>query len=486
MTPGVIIRKQKIKISTSNEQLALQLRKQFNDGLQYDLVNMMEKVFAQNTAPDIYVNINKLKIDLGTITVQNFEQHFIKLVESKLINELRTQFGKNDDSLYLAKEKHSFNNDTSTPSLQFNSIRQQELAALLHFLESGIYPWWYKKEIRQTPAQLLDNLTKDETETLILKILSIKKRSSEEEVKKIIKRFFIHLPETKNDSVIYQLLALYNSSSLTGNIKALANNKEEIIRLFSISSKDFYKQLFQFLIYENIENDENTIYNFFIQLKEDQNFSLVQLKERIAGYNTPLATELKHMLATSEETVKEKKIVPGKQSHTKAEEQGIYISNAGLVLLHPFLQPFFTEAELLNEQNQFTSIAARYKAAVLLYYLQCGNEQFNEWEMALNKIICGISSDEIIPDNILMSEKEKEECNFLLQTVVNYWEALKGASIEALQSTFILREGKITWKEEYWLIQVERTGVDILLERLPWGFSTIKLPWLESLIHTEW
>ncbi len=181
-----------------------------------------------------------------------------------------------------------------------------------------------------------------------------------------------------------------------------------------------------------------------------------------------------------------KKIIQINKFHNQAEQEGIYINNAGLILLHPFLQAFFSEAGLLDERHQFISIAAQQKAAVLLYYLQSSNEEYKEWEMALNKIISGISSDELVPDGILISEKEKEECKSLLQTVVNYWEALKGASIEALQNTFILRDGKIAWKEEYWLIQVERTGVDILTDRLPWGFNTIKLPWLDSLIYTEW
>ena len=131
-------------------------------------------------------------------------------------------------------------------------------------------------------------------------------------------------------------------------------------------------------------------------------------------------------------------------------------------------------------------LRASQKAAVLLYYLQCGSERYREWEMTLNKIFCGIGSTELIPDGIRITENEKEECLFLLQTIVNYWEALKGASTESLQNTFILREGKITWVEDRWLIQIERMGVDILLERLPWSYGTIKFPWLDHIIYTEW
>ena len=93
---------------------------------------------------------------------------------------------------------------------------------------------------------------------------------------------------------------------------------------------------------------------------------------------------------------------------------------------------------------------------------------------------------EVLPDNILLSDSDKQNCNNLLKAVVDHWRALKSASIEALRNTFLLREGKISHKETHWLIQVERTGADILLERLPWGYSTVKLPWLNQIILTEW
>ena len=90
----------------------------------------------------------------------------------------------------------------------------------------------------------------------------------------------------------------------------------------------------------------------------------------------------------------------------------------------------------------------------------------------------------IIMSNLLSPPVKK--CRRLLTAVIEHWEALKGASIEAVQNTFLLREGKVTKKEGQWLVQVERTGVDILLEKLPWNYSILKLPWLNELIYTEW
>jgi hypothetical protein len=37
-----------------------------------------------------------------------------------------------------------------------------------------------------------------------------------------------------------------------------------------------------------------------------------------------------------------------------------------------------------------------------------------------------------------------------------------------------------------WLLRVERQAEDALLERLPWGWSWIRLPWMEHPLQVEW
>ena len=35
-------------------------------------------------------------------------------------------------------------------------------------------------------------------------------------------------------------------------------------------------------------------------------------------------------------------------------------------------------------------------------------------------------------------------------------------------------------------LYVERKGVDVLLESLPWTISIIKLPWMQDSLQVEW
>jgi len=515
----IIIRKERVKIRTDDVQLALRARQHFNDALQYDLIRILEKVFSQFSFPDGYTNISKISIDLGILTAQDFEQDFLRLFESKLISELRKYVVKQGDyidtELKHRNEQNTRDSFSDTPAI-YHSRKQQQFAALMYFIQNGIFPWWYKKDL-QTPEELLDNLTEEETKALLLKILTLPETDADAARRKVCDRIFIHLPAGKHEKLILALVALRHSDELTASSNTLINNKSSLTQLFSISVKDLHKQLFYFFSVNKATGNSNVVVEFFSFLKEARNISLpilinkletvivddLEFKDELKKFTKPGA-EIKSGVAAAERrpgaekengpvryhqeglSAKNKPKHKPKYTPAQPEEEGIYVNNAGLVLLHPFLPVFFTKLELLNDMQQFVSVSAQQKAAVLLYYLQCNKEQYKEWEMALNKIICGIVSDDVLSEDIVLSEKEKDECQALLQTVADYWEALKGASTEALQNTFILREGKISWKEDYWLLQIERTAVDILLERLPWGFATIKLPWLNHLIYTEW
>jgi hypothetical protein len=46
--------------------------------------------------------------------------------------------------------------------------------------------------------------------------------------------------------------------------------------------------------------------------------------------------------------------------------------------------------------------------------------------------------------------------------------------------------GKLVLSEKGYVLHVERLAQDVLLAKLPWGFSTIKLPWMDRMMHVTW
>jgi hypothetical protein len=162
-----------------------------------------------------------------------------------------------------------------------------------------------------------------------------------------------------------------------------------------------------------------------------------------------------------------------------------YINNAGLILLHPYLSYCFDALEL-REGQAFKDEAAKHKAVQLIGYMAYGEEEIPEWDLVLPKILCGISPTEPVRRFVPLSEAEKDEADQLLGAVITHWNALGNTSPDGLRGNFLLREGKLEWKEEEWQLFVTQQAYDMLLNRLPWGFSVVGLSWMPWLIKTVW
>jgi len=129
---------------------------------------------------------------------------------------------------------------------------------------------------------------------------------------------------------------------------------------------------------------------------------------------------------------------------------------------------------------------AQWRAIHLLYFLATGNEATEEQELLLPKLMCDCPIDAFVLTHFELSDQEKEECHHLLETLIKNWSVLKKTSVKGLQTTFIQREGMLSRDGNVWLVQIERTSLDILLERLNWSISNIKLPWNDYLIQVKW
>lgn len=171
--------------------------------------------------------------------------------------------------------------------------------------------------------------------------------------------------------------------------------------------------------------------------------------------------------------------------YSQPELETEHINNAGLVLLWPFLVMFFERLNLVKDK-QFIGEEASHRAIHLLQYLVSEQEETPEHELLFNKLLCGTDIFDPIPLGFNITENEKEECNALLQSVIDNWTVLKNSSIHALRSTFLQKEGILSRQANGWKLYIERTTVDVLLDRLPWSISMVVLPWSNEMIYVEW
>jgi Contractile injection system tape measure protein len=165
---------------------------------------------------------------------------------------------------------------------------------------------------------------------------------------------------------------------------------------------------------------------------------------------------------------------------------GLFVDRAGLILLHPFLSPYFAELGLLNGEV-FRDETAQQTAIYLLHYLATGQTDAPESELVMPKLLCGWHLNQAMVRGIELPAAALLEGEHLLQTAIDYWQVLKDTSPDGLREGFLQRTGKLTHQEDgNWRLQVEQQSIDILLGSLPWGINVVTLPWLECLIMVEW
>ena len=170
---------------------------------------------------------------------------------------------------------------------------------------------------------------------------------------------------------------------------------------------------------------------------------------------------------------------------TFSDADEIYIHNAGLILLWPFLNRFLVTIALV-EKSIFLDIISAQKAVLLLQFLVDNSTAISEHNLPLNKILCGIDLLEPIDTNLEITELERAECEKLLSAVIQNWSILKNTSVEGLRKAFLQRNGILRIRDGSWLLQVERETYDILLDKIPWSIQVIKLPWMDNILYVEW
>ena len=167
------------------------------------------------------------------------------------------------------------------------------------------------------------------------------------------------------------------------------------------------------------------------------------------------------------------------------EAEAIYIQNSGLILLWVYLGYFFKDLQLL-EKGKFIDAQAQHRAAHILQYVATAQENSDESALVLNKILCGMPIDEPLEQDIILTDREKEASEKLINSAIKNWSALKSTSVEGYREAFIRREGKLIYTQEGWKLIVAPKTYDVLLNYLPYGISLIRQAWMDDNLWVEW
>jgi hypothetical protein len=173
------------------------------------------------------------------------------------------------------------------------------------------------------------------------------------------------------------------------------------------------------------------------------------------------------------------------QSEEPAPLETIYIANAGAVLFAPYLPRLFERLGLVDQGKFKNREAAEYGVHCVQFLV---NESISspEYQLVLNKLLCGVKPGLPIRRSIELAAGDKEQLEALLHAITQHWKVLGNTSIAGLRESFLQRNGSLQLKSDAWHLSVEARSFDMLLDQIPWSFSTIKFPWMDRVIYVEW
>ncbi len=456
------IRKQTIEISFESSGDSTGLQNQVAEVFYEKLQPRMEVLFDEMFGEKAHASIDRLEIDCGLLSKKNWEQEFadqaIRKIKEELI-QVNTQ-------------------ERDPEKIKETAVNE----AFFFYLENGFMPW---NNRFNTIAELEELLIINEKLVNRLKsVISQKSKAPERLVLQFSKNFTSRIIEEiskDRQETLKEIFVILEDLNLLQTDKHSYRNIDNhivdaaILNLFSSDqNRDRVDQFFTFLLTKIDGNAE-----LKAEIKDIVNY----LKDNITpddelkpeqDNNTPV-DELK-----SEQDVKAEK-----QGSDIVENEAIYISNAGLVLVHPFLHSLFEQLELTKE-NTWIDRPSQLQAVVVSEFIVTGSNEFEEFNLMLNKILCGIDLEENVITEIVINDQIREECEVLLNEVITHWSVLRNTSIEGLRETFLQRSGKLSKVDNGWLLQVEQKPVDVLLNNLPWGIGIVKLPWMSEMLYVEW
>ncbi|WP_163397779.1 contractile injection system tape measure protein [Flavobacterium fluviatile] len=437
--------------------------------------------------------------------------HFLETGTNAWWTTLKQDFKIVDDTIFdeVLNNKNFFFkwvNAVQKPIVRTRFIKQFSDAQIAEIIKKGIV---LKKNNAGNNARLIRiEKIKKQIQTLITKnqsipnqrflmweivVLSLLETSSEIAKQKlsslIYSLFEFHKKSNFLDHKEVLLNEIQNQTDSQNELEILANLDAFVLIIEKKTDKVILKEKRTGTVPENeepmktkteTENNKNTPTGADSAMLESEDghhsdhkkFELLSDKPKQTGTNN------------DEELIRKKELFTEKEEQDIANFSDIYVNNAGLVLIHPFLKSLFENCRLLNKDNTINNIEV---AAHLLHYAATGKEQDYENAMALEKFLCNIPIAQPIERNIVLSEEMKKEAGTMLHAVLSNWDLMKTSSAELLQNEFLQRPGKLNINGDgNPTIVIERKTQDVLLDILSWNLSIIKLAWKTKIIYVNW
>lgn len=473
-----VIKKQIVNLVLPKELNAFQMQQFASTHYYKDVLPLLEKVFDELSNENELIEIEQLEIDLGMITLDEMKmERWSDKVLLKIKEQLKEKIGvkKQERNDYVSRKK------------SLTICRQW-----LFYMEKAQLPWNTLQLTASWYNNVLEALAVDYDSVAALRKLIIEKpivarRIVLQHQQQFLTLLIEILTSTSQRDLQKAIIELQKMFSHTGSIAFKANNTkdniteiwEEVLNLSAKETKLSTRLLIQKIAGNHLPN-----------------VAVIQPLIAERSFQFPVILPVIKKLADKPELISGKKSqkeeVDSKMQDSKPDdledgidEEGVFVSLAGIVLTHPFLHSLFKKLQWIKE-GSFENTSIQQKVLYMLHYLATGNTTAEEFELVIPKLLCNWPMEMPVEKNIELKEEELSEADNMLEALIEQWTVLKNTSIDGLRQGFLQRHGKLFKKNDKLYLQVESSTIDVLLDQLPWNLSIIKLPWMKELLRVEW
>jgi hypothetical protein len=470
-----IINRLQLELNCANEEQAFNIRHNSAIVLQEKITTAIDSICSKYIPESESIRIDKIEIDLGWFNPYSFElgfgEVFQKKFEAKILDHM---------SRLSVSEK-------------IESRQKSQVILFKHFMQYGTLPWWAdasSTDINKVTHDLWVTEERALTDFFYRHRFHVtvweraafqlshqnkmKLTTSFAELLYGVDLFNNWIKETIN---FLQAGNLFDQeAALKTCIEIMLRNAGSIFETYSSSNK--YLIIFR-----------ETMRLFFPANDIDVDSLIRHIKSLLPENDRPDLTATRSQQTQDRENKAYTDMLfdgwPLYDDSHQSFDEKLPVKHAGIILIGAFLNPFFTNLHLLDSLY-WKNKEAQYRAVHLLKFISTGEQQNPEFNLTLEKIICGLSPDESLPVDIVLTENEINEVQSLLESVIGHWKVLKNTSVAGLRESFLKRDGLLQKKETDWLLQVERKTLDVLIDSIPWGFSTLRFPWTDQRLLVEW
>ncbi|MCH7399177.1 contractile injection system tape measure protein [Belliella sp. DSM 107340] len=482
----IIVEKLAIDLQYQSKLTSKQIMKDAELFVYKHVLPLLEKILLNyKFKGNLRINNAELEIDLKSLITNKTVFGFN---EAQLETELKRKL----DQLILSKI------DLKKPIAETSN---SFIEILIYFLSNGSLPWFAPR-----------NYNLDTELRLFLKIknpkTSQKKLISQLKItfQKNPKTFLRFIKQIENE-LLLQILTFGQETAFSSleskTILKQTQSKNRVLVWAFVFYKSWFFPLKSTAILNDIIPDFITLeYKEFIRLikslsfignnAQDNSFSpnssLLKLTDFVIFqqlFNPRLREKeyFEFFKSENKSRVKEKPKEKIEEKKATEKQATIYIENAGLIIIHPFLLNFYKNIGVLDQKNRIPK--ENYDLVIhSLHYLSTGKTYAYENSLLFEKFLCGVPIDFAVDRFFELETNIKEEANSLLMAAIGHWGKLKNTSPEGLREMFFIREGKLELESKR--LTIKRMSQDILLESLPWNLTIVKFPWLKNSLFVHW